>query len=552
MTRSPWSSPRRRYLAEDACELIEVDYDPQTAVVDYTRAAADTENVVHAGWGLESNAMVQVPFTPLSPDLDEVFASAAHVVECDVEQNRYVAMPMETRGIVASYHKGRDELDIVCATQSVHETRNFFARYLQIPEGNVHVTARDVGGGFGQKMFVYREECAVVLASYLLGRPVKWIEDRRENLLSAGHSRNEFAHVQMAVDADGIIQAITADHVCDVGAYAVCPAAMDPMLAPGPVQDARDSASRSRWCGPTPWARPRTAVRGCSRPPHARWRSTTPRAEIGIDPAEFAAPQPASPSTTCRSPRPSGNVFQEITPLETLEQALEILDYEAFRKEQAEARAEGRLPRRRASASYVEPTSMGSNTLATEAATVKVETSGRVVAYLGTTVARPEHRDHDGADRRRAPRRRLRRRHHRAGRLAVDAVRTRHRRQPHRGRRRRRRTRGDRRRAREGAERRRAHDGGRARRPRDRRGRRVGARDAVEVGDDRTTSPSRRCHRATSCPTRSERAGGDGPVPPDAVPHVVERDPHLRGRDRRRDLAARGASATSCPRTAAA
>ena len=83
-------------------------------------------------------------------------------MECDVEQNRYVAMPMETRGIVASYAPGRDELEIVCATQSVHETRNFFARYLQIPDGNVRVTARDVGGGFGQKMFVYREECAVV------------------------------------------------------------------------------------------------------------------------------------------------------------------------------------------------------------------------------------------------------------------------------------------------------------------------------------------------------------------------------------------------------
>ena len=122
-----------RYLAEDACELIEVDYDPQTAVVDYTRAAADTENLVHAGWGLESNAMVQVPFTPLSPDLDEVFASAAHVVECDVEQNRYVAMPMETRGIVASFHKGRQELEIACATQSVHETKNFFARYVADP-----------------------------------------------------------------------------------------------------------------------------------------------------------------------------------------------------------------------------------------------------------------------------------------------------------------------------------------------------------------------------------------------------------------------------------
>ena len=88
-----------RYLAEDACEAIEVDYEPQQAVVDYMTASADTENIVHAGWGLESNAMAAVPFMPLSPDLDDAFASAAHVVECDVVQNRYVAMPMETRGI---------------------------------------------------------------------------------------------------------------------------------------------------------------------------------------------------------------------------------------------------------------------------------------------------------------------------------------------------------------------------------------------------------------------------------------------------------------------
>jgi aerobic carbon-monoxide dehydrogenase large subunit len=371
-----------RYLAEDACEVIEVDYDPQQAVVDYTKAAADTDNVVHAGWGLESNAMVAVPFTPLSADLDDTFAGAAHVVECDVEQNRYVAIPMETRGIVASYHKGRQELEISCATQSVHETKNFFARYVQIPENNVHVNARDVGGGFGQKMFVYREECAIVLASFLLGRPVKWIEDRRENLLSAGHSRNEFAHMRLAVDEDGIIQAIAGDHVCDVGAYAVCPAGMDPMLLPGPYKTPRLGFSIEMvWTN--------TMGKAAYRGP---WMfETTAREmaidyaanEIGIDPAEFRRRNLLAfsdlPFTS-----PSGNVFQEITPLETLEQALEILDYEAFRKEQAEALAEGRYLGV-GICSYVEPTSMGGNTLASEAAHVKVETSGRVVAYLGTT-----------------------------------------------------------------------------------------------------------------------------------------------------------------------
>jgi len=226
-----------RYLAEDACELIEVEYVPLTPAVDYRTAAADTEHIVHAAWGMESNAMVSVPFMALSPDLDETFANAAHVVECTIEQNRYLALPMETRGIIASWSPGREEMDIVCSNQSVHETRNFYARYLQVDEHQVTVRARDVGGGFGQKMFVFREECAVVLASRALGRPVKWIEDRRENLISAGHSRNEIGTIKLAIDDDLVIQAVAVlDHKGDLGAYAPCPANMDATLVPGPYK----------------------------------------------------------------------------------------------------------------------------------------------------------------------------------------------------------------------------------------------------------------------------------------------------------------------------
>ena len=129
-----------RYEAEDACELVEVEYEPTQAVVDYATAAADTEHLVHGAWGLESNAMVAMPFMPISGDLDEAFEAAEHVVECTIEQNRYICVPMETRGIVASWTRGRDEMEIVCATQSVHETRNFFARYLDIPEGSITVS----------------------------------------------------------------------------------------------------------------------------------------------------------------------------------------------------------------------------------------------------------------------------------------------------------------------------------------------------------------------------------------------------------------------------
>ena len=537
-----------RYLAEDACEAIEVDYEPQQPVVDYMVAAADTENIVHAGWGLESNAMAAVPFMALSPDLDDVFANAAHVVECDVVQNRYVAMPMETRGIVVSYAQGRDELEIVCATQSVHETRNFFSRFLQIPDGNVRVTARDVGGGFGQKMFVYREECAVALASYLLGRPVKWIEDRRENLLSAGHSRNEFAHVRMAVDDDGIIQAITADAKADVGAYAVCPAAIDPMLVPGPYKIPRygfahgDELDQHHGQGGVP--RPVDV-----RDDRARGRDRLRRQRDRPRPRGVPAPQPA------RGVRP---------PVHRTDRQRVPGDHPA-----RDARAGARDPRLRrvpqgagdraraegrylgvGICAYVEPTSMGGNTLATEAATVKVDTSGRVMAYLGTTshgqsiettmaqiVA-----DHLGvayedvtivqADSQSTP--------YGPGtggsRTAVVA-------------------------------------GGAAREATVAVREKVlavaahmmeAAPDDLEIAESVVSvrgTPSKSVTmkdvakpamlNAPRAPGRDrQRAGGDGPVPPQAVPDVVERHPHLRGRGRRRDLAAARCCATSSPRTA--
>ena len=123
-----------RYAAEDACELIEVEYEPTQAVVDFATAADDTEHLVHGAWGLQSNAMVAMPFMPISGDLDEAFEAAEHVVECTIEQNRYICVPMETRGIIASWTPGRDEMEIICATQSVHETRNFFARISTSPK----------------------------------------------------------------------------------------------------------------------------------------------------------------------------------------------------------------------------------------------------------------------------------------------------------------------------------------------------------------------------------------------------------------------------------
>jgi carbon-monoxide dehydrogenase large subunit len=289
---------------------------------------------------------------------------------------------MECRGIVASWSPGRDEIDIVCSTQSVHEARNYFARYLRIPEAGVRVTARDVGGGFGQKMFVFREESAIVLASRLLGRPVKWIEDRRENLVSAAHSRNELGTVRMALAADLTIEAIAVDHVADVGAYPVVPAIMNHQLLPGPYKIPRLGFSMAMvWTN--------TMGKGAYRGP---WMFETTAREmaidhaarrLGVDPVELRRRNLLS-AADLPFTSPGGNTFEEITPRETLEQALEMLGYDDFRREQTQARSDGRLLGLGV-AVYVEPSSMQAPTLASEGATVRVESSGKVVAFLGTT-----------------------------------------------------------------------------------------------------------------------------------------------------------------------
>jgi len=372
-----------RAIAEDACDLIEVEIEPEPAVVDYRIATeADDAHVVHADWGLESNAMVDVPFTAVSPDVEEAFARAAHVVEADIEQNRYLAVPMETRGILASWDEGLQELYVCVANQSTHGTRDFYARYLGIPEANVTVEMRDVGGGFGQKMFVFREENAVVLASKLLQRPVKWIEDRLENLIAGPHARNEWARARLAVEDDLTMSAIACEHKADVGAYPIVPGGMMTALLPGPYRIPRVGfATSMRWTN--------TMGRGAYRGP---WMfETTVREmlidiaarDLGIDPVELRRRNLLS-AADLPFTSPTGQLFEEITPLETLEQAVAMLDYEAFRAEQAAARAEGRYLGVGFS-TYVEPTTMAVPTLHSEGCTVRIEADGHVTAYLGTT-----------------------------------------------------------------------------------------------------------------------------------------------------------------------
>ena len=368
-----------RYLAEDAAEVVVVDYDPLAPVVDYTTALYSPESV-HAEH--PDNLVGQLGGRPMA-DLDPVFASAPHVVAQTLYQQSHGPVPMETRGIVAEWAPAGREMSIWASTQSPHEVRSFCARLLGIAEHRVRVVMRDTGGGFGQKVLPQREDMCVMLAARKLPAALKWIEDRQEHLLAAGQARHEHGEARIALDEDGRILAATLDHVQDAGAYPT-PSPVQSgiavgMLFPGPYRIPEGTFS-SRFVYSN------TSGRVAYRGPwqyESMARETlldTAARQLGLDPVELRRR-----NMLTRDELPTANFngmpYDHISPRETFEQALQMLDYEAFRKEQEQARQQGRYLGV-GTCTYVEPTAGATPFHATEGATIRVEPSGKVNIYV--------------------------------------------------------------------------------------------------------------------------------------------------------------------------
>ena len=204
-----------RYVAEDAAELVEVEYDPEPAVATLEHAMAADSPVVHEGW--DDN--VAVRFAVSKGDVDAALADAALVVHERFSVQRQAGIPMETRGAVARYDEAGDGLTLWSATQNSHPLRRALSRVSGLPQERIRVIAPDVGGGFGIKGVLYPEDLLVGLLAIRLGRPVKWIEDRLEHMLSAVHAREQVHEMELGFDPDGRIVAMR-DHVLvDTGAY---------------------------------------------------------------------------------------------------------------------------------------------------------------------------------------------------------------------------------------------------------------------------------------------------------------------------------------------
>jgi aerobic carbon-monoxide dehydrogenase large subunit len=371
-----------RYVAEDAGELIGVDVEATDAVATMDAACADGAPLVHRELGTN---VLDAPRAP-DPVLDEILSNAAHVVTRTFAMTRTTNVPMEGRGLVASFDRYRQELQVWPSTQSPHEIKAFAARVLGIPQNHIRVEFGDVGGGFGQKMYATREEAAVLLAARLVGRPVKWIEDRRENLIAANQARHDVATMTMAVDDDAKFLAATFHLRSDVGSY---PAGgglgggggFVAMLFTGAYRIPKVGFSSetvfTNTCGNAPFRGP-WAIECIAR---EQMVDAVAR-ELGMDPIELRRRNVIHQSDLPYG-MASGLVYDVVTPEETMEQAASMADWPGFRALQASALAEGRYIGIGMSV-CIEPSAVGMGAWATEAATVRIDVSGKVEVLAGS------------------------------------------------------------------------------------------------------------------------------------------------------------------------
>ncbi len=329
-----------RYLAEDGCDLVEVSYDDLPPVASAVSALDPASAPLFANLG---DNIVGPHKRGEYGDVAATFAGADRVAEFRIDVHRHQNVPMEGRGCVASHDAGLGVLTVYAATQSVHATRMGVAMRLGMEHDKVRVIAGDIGGSFGLKIGASREECAVAAASRALGRPVKWVEDRGENLTASGQAREESFDVRAAVSNDGDLLGLDVAVVIDTGAYPVMgttvAATMEAML-PGPYQlralgfestaVATNKASYVAYRGP--WAS-ETFVRERVIDLLAK--------DLGLDPLEIrlrnAAPRTDPPATMI-----TGRPLVGVTTKESLERVAQLVDIPAFRRRQAEERARGR------------------------------------------------------------------------------------------------------------------------------------------------------------------------------------------------------------------
>ena len=206
-----------RYIAEDAAQLVVVDYEPLPVLADPRDAAKPDAPPVNARQAEPGNIVHDLDFG--HGDVDKAFANATHTVRSEIYQHRGVSNSMECRGSIARYDPLRETFTLWSSCQAPHSHRSVLVYLLGLNEAQIRVIVPSIGGGFGPKLLFYPEDGVISAAAMLLGRPVKWIEDRREHLITTTQERDQFWDVEMALDAEGKILGLRGQMYHDQGAY---------------------------------------------------------------------------------------------------------------------------------------------------------------------------------------------------------------------------------------------------------------------------------------------------------------------------------------------
>jgi aerobic carbon-monoxide dehydrogenase large subunit len=373
-----------RYIAEDAAAAFIVQYDVLPAVSDCRAAAEDGAPRTHGDLGSNIAATFRLTYG----DTDSAFADAAHVFTEGLWQHRGGGMAIETRAVVAHHDPVSDLLTVWSGTQTPHIGRQILADLLGRDLQSIRMIAPDVGGGFGPKAIFYPEEAVIPAAALKLGRPVKWIEDRREHFLCATQERDQYWEVAIAIDREGKIRGLRGRMLHDTGAFVPWGIVMPYIAAstvPGPyVVPAYQLETVVVLTNKVPT----TPVRGAGRPQAVftmeRLLDRVAR-ELNLDRAEVRRRNLIQPE---QMPYEVGLTFRDGKPLvydsgdypRGQGKALELAEYEGFRERQKAALEQGRFIGI-GLANYVEGTGLGPF----EGVTVRVLPSGRVAVATGAT-----------------------------------------------------------------------------------------------------------------------------------------------------------------------
>ncbi|MDQ3811080.1 MAG: xanthine dehydrogenase family protein molybdopterin-binding subunit [Chloroflexota bacterium] len=332
----------RPELAMDAATVVAIEYEPLPAVVDGPAALESTSPLVHEGLGTNEAFCVQ----RTSGDVDAAFRTADRVVDVRVKHARVAAIPIEPRGVLAWVDGETGRLTVNLGTQAAWLERTDLATVLGLAEDDLRIVTPDVGGAFGAKMTLYREDVIVAGLARQLGRPVRWMSTRVEDLQASMHGREAVSQGQVAVRKDGRMLGLRVRSVANLGAYLM-------KYGAGPVQrmtvfptgtyaiEHLDAVA----IGALTHTAPTGPYRGAGRPEAAFFAERMADEvafALGLDPAEVRRrnfiPRDAFPYTTA-----GGVSYDSGDYAASLEEALERVDYSKLRRQQAERRARGEL-----------------------------------------------------------------------------------------------------------------------------------------------------------------------------------------------------------------